>query len=223
MSIFEFLGFCYLFLFKYIILFMIVLLIIKSGHESERNKKVGDIDKVKKEYKKSKVFLYSQISILIILIIGIGVYYHLESIRINNLPTFEEMEIQAFNSNFEKYQGVKMGYEVKALIIETKDIRYDGYSEEEIPSITVIDEDGTILYEEDSYEYKDDIDEYKSAIGKIRNSLINKQYYFVDFDYDSNGKITRILITQIENSEEDEIKKAEERIQQWKSRKNVNY
>ena len=107
----------------------------------------------------------------------------------------------ALNSRFTVYEGKQTGSELKTLCEKLID-NANTYAEEpnKIPEV-IVRNNAEISYcaekigESKLNTNKEDIQRYLTQIANIRNKALNKENYFIEFEYNSeNGIVSKIII-----------------------------
>ena len=103
----------------------------------------------------------------------------------------EDMDIESFNAQFESYEGDIIGANIRTMLATLiNNAEINGYAEEYIPTVEIIDEDSnetTILVEED-------VDSYIEEVTRVRTKIVNSHFYTVEFNYAESGLIDEIII-----------------------------
>ena len=148
--------------------------------------------------------------IVIIAILGVlflvYCYYNVEHKYDNFTCALTEMtstEIEGFNSQFTIYGGKQTGNKLKALIgtLIANANTYEDDSEK-CPTVAVMNDNNEIAYlahyasiNNSNITYEGIQKIYIDNLAIIRNSLQNKNYYSVEFEYKEKGLINTIIIT----------------------------
>ena len=151
----------------------------------------------------SKALIIAGAILLSILIIAIGMFIYTSSQSTINdsLTQMNTQEIEAFNGQFTIYGGAQTGAKLKSMI-GTAIANANTYKEEyaKLPSIT-IDKCSNAnaagcnaLQPNGSGGDSKNLNDYINQLAYIRNHLENKHTYTVDFQYSSNGVLTKIEI-----------------------------
>ena len=165
--------------------------------------KDNDIEYLKRLVSQN-TFLIILIVIIIISALVFWTYLFMDDSRINDyscaVTQMGPKEIEDFNSQFTIYAESQIGNKLKSML-GTLIANANTYSNEpeKIPTVIVKD-DNKIIYVasfiklagEDS---KDMVEPYINYIAFIRNNIINKSYYNVEFKYSEDGLVNEIIIT----------------------------
>ena len=163
--------------------------------ELKENNKVNYLKRIKKQ----DLFLIIVFLVLIIVYVILSVVLNnkYSDIRENNqmIPlhhTFQEF----FNSQFEGYSGGQTGAKLKSLMAQLITNANTYYSEpQRIPEVIIKNEESTTYYVERPNNSENLDEEYISDINNIRDALINKKTYMVEFTYFEDLTIDKIIIT----------------------------
>ena len=149
-------------------------------------------------------FLMILITIIVISGLLIFAYIFMDDSEIDNyscsLTQMSTQEIEAFNSQFTIYEGRQKGAKLKSLIgtlISNANTYSDDF--EKIPAIIVKDKNKIIymasFIKVDNEDNENPVDFYVSNLAFLRNNLINKSDYYVEFEYTERGLVNKIIIT----------------------------
>ena len=149
----------------------------------------------------SKALLIAGAILLSILIIAIGmfIYNSAQSTVNNSLTSMTTQEVDAFNNQFVSYEQEQSGSNVKALIgrliansntyvdesAKVPDVYYNnaGNPDQNVNVNSAIQNtDGSNA-------------NYVSALSSLRNDIVNKHPYWVEFTYGTSGVITGVTIS----------------------------
>ena len=149
-------------------------------------------------------------AIVIIVIFGVSflVYiFYIEEHQFDNficdISEMNPREIESFNSKFTTYDGKQTGAKLKSLIgtLIANANTYEDDSEK-CPTVAVMNDNNEIAYlahyasiNNSNITYEGIQKIYIDNLAIIRNSLQNKNYYSVEFEYTEKGLVNTIIIT----------------------------
>ena len=116
----------------------------------------------------------------------------------NNIESIRVAEIEAFNSQFEVFEGKQAGTYVNTLIGRLIAVANTYKNEpEKVPSLSIdkmssTNEEG--IFTEYNISGEENLQEYVNNLAIIKSELENKHYYKVNFSYGTMGLINRITI-----------------------------
>lgn len=149
----------------------------------------------------SKALLIAGAILLAILIIAIGMFIFTSAqSQVNDaLTDMSSQQIEAFNSNFNSYENVQVGSQVKSLIGRLI-ANGNTYTEEpaKVPNVNIHkvsdswNEDVNANY--DSANANALNTDYISVLGQVRNRISTKHEYYVEFGYTETGLISSVDI-----------------------------
>lgn len=110
--------------------------------------------------------------------------------------TLQMAEIQAFNEQFEVYEGSAVtGTNVKTLLTTcVTNASINSNSEERLPDIEYVD----LNYESSQESIEIDSDIQNTAVNEInslKSKISNAHYYIVEMEYNDEGLVDNIIIT----------------------------
>lgn len=160
---------------------------------------------VLKQMRKYRTFSIAEIFLFIALLVLQYIIMNINTPSCAPPPSITTQEIDAFNSQFNSYEGDEVaGTNVKALLSKLI-ANADTYRDEEnrVPGIAYENLDNITLM---NYKLENRQD-YKDFANEIRNKIKNKEIYKVELEYYSSGLVRLIKITSIKdtNTEENTI------------------
>lgn len=150
----------------------------------------------------SKALLIAGAILLAILIIAIGMFiYNSAQATVNDsLTSMTTQEVDAFNNQFTSYEQQQNGSNVKALIgrlIANSNTYVDESAK--VPDVHYVSTGatgGALASNLDATQDNDgDNADYVAQLGTLRNGIVNKHPYWVEFEYGTTGVITALTIS----------------------------
>ena len=177
----------------------------------------------------SKALIIAGAILLSILIIAIGIYVYNQanSTIQSSMSSMNTQEREAFNNQFTSYQGIQTGSQVKALLTRVAS-NLNTYKDqaEKIPTVLLNRKGDTddalgtgtddIFYSLDNgdhYGKTDQARDYTKGVSKIRNKILDKHSYTVNFRFGASGLVMGIAIGDVTNLTQDQIAEADENLQ----------
>ena len=171
----------------------------------------------------SKALIIAGAILLSILIIAIGIYVYNQanSTIQSSMSSMNTQEREAFNNQFTTYQGIQTGSQVKALLTRVAS-NLNTYKDqaEKIPTVilyTKADTDRAInditkgsLDGNAHYAVTADATPYTKGVSSIRNKILDKHSYSVNFRFGASGLVMGIAIGDVTNMTQDEIQAADQ-------------
>ncbi len=129
----------------------------------------------------SKALIIAGAILLSILIIGLGMYIYTQASSAMNGANLDPQKVSAYNSEFESYEGIKSGTELRALLDLVRS-HNNANANDETLKITVIKEASAvgITTPQTTHVSASDINDIKSEVKAGYT-------YKIDFGYDENS------------------------------------
>ena len=170
----------------------------------------------------SKALIIAGAILLSILIIAIGIYVYNQanSTITSSMSSMNTQEREAFNNQFTSYQGIQTGSQVKALLTRVAS-NLNTYKDqaEKVPTVILYTKadtnttlDATIAKQTLSgshYKSTGEATQYTKDVSSIRNKILDKHSYSVNFRFGESGLVMGIAIGDITNMTKDQINTAD--------------
>lgn len=135
----------------------------------------------------SKALIIAGAILLSILIIGLGMFIYQQAAGATDGANLDPQKASAYNNEFKQYEGTKSGSNARALyenIASHNRANTDDFSQQITLTISSTDLTGEIF-------------EPTAAATMDANTLRAGQTYFITFDYNKSGYITKCNIRQV--------------------------
>ncbi len=169
----------------------------------------------------SKALIIAGAILLSILIIAIGIYVYNQanSTITSSMSSMNTQEREAFNNQFTSYQGIQTGSQVKALLTRVAS-NLNTYKDqaEKVPTVILYTKDdtntaiGTITKSTLSgshYSVTANATQYTKDVSSIRNKILDKHSYSVNFRFGASGLVMGIAIGDVTNMSQTQIATAD--------------
>lgn len=147
----------------------------------------------------TKALLIAGVLLVTILIIAIGmfVYNNASGTATDTIGTMSTQEIEVFNKQFDVYEGLQSGNQLKTLMgILLTNANTNKEEPTKIPGVGInkcVNTDKKQMHA--PVPEPNEISQYIEIIGQIKNKLDKKHDYWVELSYQSNGLVDYITIT----------------------------
>ena len=169
----------------------------------------------------SKALIIAGAILLSILIIAIGIYVYNQanSTITSSMSSMNTQEREAFNNQFTSYQGIQTGSQVKALLTRVAS-NLNTYKDqaEKVPTVilyTKNDTDTAIssvtknTLSGNHYKATSEATNYTKDVSSIRNKILDKHSYSVNFRFGQSGLVMGIAIGDVTNMTQTQIQTAD--------------
>lgn len=169
----------------------------------------------------SKALIIAGAILLSILIIAIGIYVYNQanSTITSSMSSMNTQEREAFNNQFTSYQGIQTGSQVKALLTRVAS-NLNTYKDqaEKVPTVilyTKNDTDTAIssvtknTLSGNHYKATGEATNYTKDVSSIRNKILDKHSYSVNFRFGQSGLVMGIAIGDVTNMNQSQISAAD--------------
>lgn len=137
----------------------------------------------------SKALIIAGAILLSILLIGLGMYVYTQASGIMNRTNMDATEINAYNSQFEAYEGTQSGSQVRALLQLVRSHNNANVDDSSL-NVNVLESSAA------SVTKAPDAAIATTVVNGIMGNIKAGSTYTVDFGYDSNsGRIVAVGIT----------------------------
>ena len=147
----------------------------------------------------TKALLIAGSILVAILIVAVGmfVYNNASGTATDSMTSMSTQEIDVFNKQFDIYEGLQSGSQIKTLMgILLTNANTNKDEPTRIPGVGInkcLNTDKEQMHA--PVPESGDISQYIDIIGEIRNRLDKKHDYWVELSYQSNGLVDYITIT----------------------------
>lgn len=154
----------------------------------------------------SKALLIAGAILLCILIIAIGmfIYNSASGTTTDSMSSLSTQEIEIFNKQFDVYEGLQNGSQIKSLIgVLIGNANTNKDEPTRIPGVAInkcVNTDKKAIHA--PVPEAGDVDTYIDILGQIRNKVDKKHEYWIELSYQTNGFIDYITITYDSNNPE---------------------
>ena len=169
----------------------------------------------------SKALIIAGAILLSILIIAIGIYVYNQanSTITSSMSSMNTQEREAFNNQFTSYQGIQTGSQVKALLTRVAS-NLNTYKDQakKVPTVilyTKNDTDTAIssvtknTLSGNHYKATSEATNYTKDVSSIRNKILDKHSYSVNFRFGQSGLVMGIAIGDVTNMTQTQIQTAD--------------